>query len=202
MDKIQNIKNWLKELVSMQFSESDFETTDGVKLIIKSLEVGSEVFKLDESGNQMPLEDGSYTLKSGEVIEVMNGQISEISTESEESSEGEVETEMAKTEATPNNSVAETENMPTEEGTANTDLESRIDALEQTINSILEIVQNLQNVIDNQNSVTSQKMAAIESLLPGAAPIKTNKKEINSGVVNKSEALADIKKMMSEKNKN
>jgi hypothetical protein len=95
MDKsklIENIKSQLKSLMS---SEVKFAEVKAGDLMITSpdeeLVVGSEVFKTDESGNNVPLTDGEYTLDSGEKIAVVGGKIEGIVASEAEGKEIEIE---------------------------------------------------------------------------------------------------------------
>jgi hypothetical protein len=79
MDKaklIENIKSQLKSLMSNEVKFADIKAGD---LMISSpdeeLVVGSEVFTVDDAGNNIPLTDGDYTLDSGEIITVVAGKV-------------------------------------------------------------------------------------------------------------------------------
>jgi hypothetical protein len=98
MDKtklIENIKSQLKSLIT---SEVKFAQVKAGDMMISSpddeLEVGSEVFTMDSSGNNIPLADGDYTLDSGDKITVANGVVEGIV--NVEAPAPEVETEAAK----------------------------------------------------------------------------------------------------------
>jgi len=98
MDKnklIENIKSQLKSLMS---NEVKFAQVKAGDLMISSpddeLEVGSEVFTIDSSGNNIPLADGDYKLDSGDKITVANGVVEGIV--NVEAPAPEVETEAAK----------------------------------------------------------------------------------------------------------
>ena len=79
MDKnklIENIKNQLKSLMSSEVKFAEIKAGD---LVISSpdeeLMIGSEVFTIDQDGNNIPLGDGDYTLDSGEKIMVVAGKV-------------------------------------------------------------------------------------------------------------------------------
>jgi hypothetical protein len=98
MDKnklIENIKSQLKSLMSNEVKFAEVKAGD---LMISSpdeeLVVGSEVFTIDQDGNNIPLTDGDYTLDSGDKITVANGVIEGIV--NAEAPEAEIETEAAK----------------------------------------------------------------------------------------------------------
>jgi len=102
MDKnklIENIKNQLKSLMNNEVKFAEVKAGD---LMITSkdevLVVGSEVFTIDQDGNNIPLSDGSYTLDSGEKIMVSSGKIEGIvATESEVKAEEEIEVDETET---------------------------------------------------------------------------------------------------------
>ena len=89
MDKnklIENIKNQLKSLMSNEVKFAEIKSGD---LIISCPDeqcmVGSEVYTIDQDGNNIPLTDGDYKLDSGETITVVNGKVEAIvSTEAPE----------------------------------------------------------------------------------------------------------------------
>lgn len=79
MDKnklIENIKSQLKSLMSSEVKFAEIKAGD---LMISSpddeLMIGSEVFTVDQDGNNIPLTDGEYTLDSGEKITVVAGKV-------------------------------------------------------------------------------------------------------------------------------
>jgi hypothetical protein len=106
MDKnklIENIKNQLKSLMASEVKFAEIKAGD---LVISSpdeeLMIGSEVFTIDQDGNNIPLGDGEYTLDSGEKVTVVAGKVeamvnSEI-TDSPEAVENEIEVEVEPTE--------------------------------------------------------------------------------------------------------
>jgi hypothetical protein len=79
MDKNKLIENIKAQLKSLMTSEVKFAEVKAGDLMITSqdevLVVGSEVFTIDQDGNNVPLSDGDYTLDSGEVITVVSGKI-------------------------------------------------------------------------------------------------------------------------------
>ena len=82
MDKnklIENIKNQLKSLMSNEVKFAEIKAGD---LIISCPDeqcmVGSEVYTIDQDGNNIPLTDGDYKLDSGETITVVSGKVEAI----------------------------------------------------------------------------------------------------------------------------
>jgi len=101
MDKNKLIENIKAQLKSLMTSEVKFAEIKAGDLMITSqdevLVVGSEVFTIDQDGNNIPLSDGDYTLDSGEVITVVSGKIEGIVTTTPEEVEA-VEEEVDETE--------------------------------------------------------------------------------------------------------
>ena len=79
MDKAKLIENIKSQLKSLMTNEVKFAEVKAGDLMISSaddmLVVGSEVFTVDEDGNNVPLTDGDYTLDSGEIITVSSGKV-------------------------------------------------------------------------------------------------------------------------------
>ena len=63
---------------------------DGTALFISKMEVGGEVFVIDENGDKAPLLDGEHKLKTGEGIVTVGGKITEIKPKAEEVAQAEV----------------------------------------------------------------------------------------------------------------
>lgn len=88
-DLITKIKTQLKKMITNKFAEvkaGDLMITSQDEVLV----VGSEVFTLDQDGNNVPLADGEYILDSGIKIEVVGGKIAEMAEK-----EAEVEQELA-----------------------------------------------------------------------------------------------------------
>jgi hypothetical protein len=101
MDKNKLIENIKAQLKSLMTSEVKFAEVKAGDLMITSqdevLVVGSEVFTIDQDGNNVPLSDGDYTLDSGEVITVVSGKIEGMITTTPEEVEAEDEVDETET---------------------------------------------------------------------------------------------------------
>lgn len=176
MDKMQELLDSMKDNFKklMKFSESkevkklgSFTCVDGT--IITSpddvLAVGSLLTKVDIDGNEVPLEDGNYTLDSGIVISVVNGSVAELSTVEEESTEVEVDPSMLA--ADPN---AQTDGNP--------DLTKRLDDLEAKFKELSSKVEGMTKMSADQNefnSIVEEKIKEF-SALPDEKPKKASVK--------------------------
>ena len=172
-ETINNIKIGLKKLFGAETKAfSDFVLTDGTKITTaaKDLEVGAEIYMLDDQGNQTPLDDGEYVINDGRTITVAANVITEIEgpdatateTPVAEAKPGDVKQEKME------DGLADT---PSDEG----DLASRVSDLENQMEQIIEMLKTL---TDGTQTANEQMMSKINILSgePGDTPIKTGKK--------------------------
>ena len=124
---------------------TDVQTKDGKTLSTETevLEIGSVLYGVDDQGNQIPVEDGSYELEDGKTIEVKDSIVTEIAEASEEVDEVEVEEEMSE-------APVEEEVKIEEEGS---DTESRISKLET---DLAELMSMMQSMSENSVKLTSK----------------------------------------------
>lgn len=91
-EALNEIKSKIKALfsaepeVQVEVKLYSCETKDGTKLEVDGdvMTIESPIFRIDENGNRLPLEDGEYELTDGNKIEVMNGMVKEMSVIEEE----------------------------------------------------------------------------------------------------------------------
>lgn len=187
---ISKIKESLKSL--MKFSNDiknesfgSFECTDGTKITSPStdLEVGSEVYLLDDQGNQTPLTDGEYVLTDGRTITVKSNMVEVISGGTEKpQEETETPSEEAQAEVKMENGLPDGHEADAkeedDETKAASEMDSRIKDIEKQIEDILNILSKLGST---QTEVNEQMMSKIIALSEenGGQPIKLNKKEFN-----------------------
>lgn len=176
MDKsklIENIKSQLKSLMS---SEVKFAEVKAGDLMITSpdeeLVVGSEVFKTDESGNNVPLTDGEYTLDSGEKIAVVGGKIEGI-VASEGVEAGEIEIEVGQ----PEEEVSE-EEVPAEDVVDETDEEMGSKKMKELEERMVKCEKMLEEM-SKANNQMKQELANVSSE-PSKASISVEPTEFKS----------------------
>jgi len=186
-DTLKKIKENLKSL--MKFSNElkeegfgNFDLTDGTKITSPSadLEIGSEVYAIDDQGNQTPLDDGEYVLTDGRTITLKGNKIENISSGDDEMPEddgdgdgdGDGEQEMSDT-GMPDDQQAEAGDK------AHNDIAARLSDLEKQIENILNILNKLGQ---SQGEVNEQMMNKINFLSNenGDKPIKTRKRASNT----------------------
>jgi hypothetical protein len=147
-------------------------TTDGLQICYDDDEITpgeTKVYSMDDQGNQIPVEDDTYTLQDGSSIVVAGGVITEM-TGSPEASDGE---QSPDEEADDVNASAKTDAAPAENSapesaansTADVDVESRVQQLEKTVQQILTLLESMQK----DQSVAMMKVKTQLSKL-GALP--------------------------------
>ena len=204
-DLINKIKDNLKSL--MKFSEeikeektfSNYDLTDGTKITSPStdLEIGAEVYAIDDQGNQSPLDDGEYVLTDGRTINVEGNVVSVITDGSEEPTEDadKAEEDMVKMEdGLPEDHDAKSKDVDTN------DVASRLSDLENQIEDILNILKKLG---DAQGDVNEQMMSKLEDFSKenGGEPIKPMKKGYSDYKPGKSDFMEEIREFNKLKQK-
>lgn len=195
MDKktaIQNIRESLKSLLkfSNEITENKFATlelTDGTKITTQSgdIEVGAEVYAIDDLGNQTPLNDGDYVLTDGRTFTVKLNIVEAIVDGDGVDPENQTETgtEQVVQEKMDSNlpegheaAVADAKGNPQPDQSG---LEGRVADLEKQIEDIKAILDKMSSI---QNDVNQQMMSKMEQFAsePGAPSIKSIKKEAYS----------------------
>jgi len=209
-EALNNIRESLKNLLKFSKEISKFGTmdlSDGTKITTTSedLEVGSEVYALDDMGNQTPLSDGEYTLNDGRTFTLKGNLIETISgddgNDDPDSAETPTDVEQKKMDS----------NLPEgqDKGTGDepsSDVNSRLENLEKALEDIKALLDGLTQA---QNGVNEQMMSKIEMFAkePGAKPIKSVKKETFSyekknEKVEKLDELFDFVKKFNKDGKN
>lgn len=174
---IEELKSSWKKLVKFadESKFNNFVLTDGTQVTVKGqdLEVGIEVYQLDENQNQMPLDPGTYTLNDGrtftvdatnKVTEVVAPDDSDATAESgDETDNAEVETSKMATDNVPaghgdeGQDGSDVEHDESKDG----DIASRVEDIEKTL---AEIVNFLQKIQDSQQEVNEQMMHKIRRI--------------------------------------
>jgi hypothetical protein len=207
-NSIQEIKNTLSKLLrlSKEVKCGTLILTDGTNVSISSeeLEIGAEVYMLDDLGNQTPCNDGDYVLQDGRTFTVVSGKISEIKGITEDKPEdGDTTTTVAET-LTADLPEAEAE---IEDGAGvDGDLMKRVADLETKLSDVLDLISKLSN---GQNEMNEQLMARIKKFgsEAGDEPVKMGKKGYteysseNSTKKQKDDNFRELKELMAQKRK-
>jgi hypothetical protein len=201
-EALSKIQDQLKKLMAFNFSKEvkfdNIKLKDGSEICVAEgtdLEVGVDVYKLDDKGVQSPLDDGSYELEDGRVLVVTGSKVESI---------GEANPDAPATEETPSedaNVNAEKEKMelptggeekPAEKVESPDDeaaLGDRLSQLESQVAQILEILQGM-------GSMQEQAMSKIVELSnePAEQSFKSNysKKNVDGDMT----ALKEIRKTL------
>ena len=207
-NSIQEIKNTLSKLLrlSKEVKCGTLILTDGTNVSISSeeLEIGAEVYMLDDLGNQTPCNDGDYVLQDGRTFTVVEGKISEIKGITEDKPEdGDTTTAVAET-LTADLPEAEAE---TEDGAGvDGDLMKRVADLETKLADVLDLISKMGA---GQNEMNEQLMSKIKKFgsEAGDEPVKMGKKGYteysseNSTKKQKDENFRELKELMAQKRK-
>lgn len=203
-ETIASIKAGLKKLFSnVEHSFSDYVLTDGTKLTStdSDLQIGSEIYILDDQGNQTPLDNGDYVLNDGRTITVEDNKITAI--EGGETTEDESPVTDA--------NVGNVTNTKMQDGLAEQpatdgDLATRVTDLETQLEEILNLLKQMTDATNVNNTQMMQKMSALSGE-PASESIKLNKKpfeEYSSKKINQRKnrsEIEDLRKMLFDKNK-
>jgi len=196
------IREQLKKLMSFSTEEpatasataSNFSTIklqDGTEISIPEggdLAVGTEVYSIDEAGNQTPLADGDYVLEDGRTITVSGGAVEALAETPTDEKAGE----------TPSNDASNVENSATEpsgedddEPTAGEPIEDRVDALESQVAELMELIQSMGATTEAAFSKIKEIASepATESIKVGKTPTSAQFSSIKSEI----EELRELK---------
>ena len=146
--KIKSIKEALKAMIrQMEFSTA---TTDKGVIgwdVDGEIEVGVEVYVVDENGDRQPIEDGDYVLEDGRTVVVKDSKVEEIKEKAEEVVEEptqEPTTEETKVEENEEPTDTEVENPDGTEEKDNTAIEE----LRKEVNELYDLVDTLTKRIE------------------------------------------------------
>lgn len=168
MDKAKLIENIKSQLKSLMTNEVKFAEIKAGDLLISTpdeeLVVGSEVFTVDQDGNNVPLNDGEYTLDSGEIITVAAGKIEGIisSTPVEATEDEEVVVEDEPTEE-----VEEEEEVSTDEEDMGAEkkmkeLETRVAKCEAMLEEMTKMNNKMEQELSKVGGLPSKEAISVE----------------------------------------
>lgn len=186
---IEKIKEQLKAVISNEVKFAEVKAGD---LMISSpdeeLVVGSEVYTIDQDGNNVPLADNEYTLDSGVKIKVVNGKIEAIvaTEETEEETEIEVEAE-DKTEDTGE------EKMPEEEVKVEEEAGEEKPSDKEEMKKMMERLEKVEKMVEEmakEKKAMEQKLSAISGE-PATKAISVEPAEFKS-VEDKKESVGAV----------
>jgi hypothetical protein len=176
---IQELKTSWKKLVKFadESKFNNFVLTDGTQITVKGqdLEVGVEVYQLDENQNQTPLDPGTYVLNDGRTFTVdATNKVTEVGAPDDSDATAESGDDSDNAEVETSKEKLATDNVPAGHGDADQDgsdvehdeskdgdLASRVEDIEKTL---AEIVNFLQKIQDSQQEVNEQMMHKIRRI--------------------------------------
>lgn len=178
MSKLGKLK---LELAKLLASFSELKTDKGILSwpAEGEVEIGFDVYMLDENGEYIAPEDGDYVTEDGKVITLVNGKVEAVNEpETEPEAEPEVEETVEETpvEAAEEPVVepeVEPETEPVEEVPAEDDVRKEIDALYEIVDQLVKKVTELEGKT-NETSETVVKMSKMSAALSAQEEIETN----------------------------
>lgn len=165
--KIKSIKEALKAMIR----QMEFSTATSDKGVIGwdvdgEIEVGTEVYLVDENGDRQPIEDGDYVLEDGRTVVVKDSKVEEIKEKAEEVVEE------------PTNEPT-TEETKVEENEEPTDTEvENPDGTEEKDNTAIEELRKEVNELYNLVDTLTKRIEELENK-PAAQPVQEDFKNVN-----------------------
>ena len=181
MNNLEIIKEKIKSLLTFAAETAvetatqtiDVETADGNKYTINAADavVGADIYSIDGNGVQTPVADGEYVLTDGRTIVVASGKITEVKGNADAKSGDQTPVEPA-----PVDMSEDTNSAPTQDqAQPSTDLEARVNSLEEQLAQILDMLDGLTN-----NSAEMMSKVNKLSAAPSTEGIVAKKVEFNA----------------------
>lgn len=174
MSKLGKLK---LELAKLLASFSELKTDKGILSwpAEGEVEIGFDVYVLDENGEYIAPEDGDYVTEDGKVITLVNGKVDAITEpETEPAAEETVEeTPVEAAEEPETEPEVESETEPAEEAPAEDDVRKEIDALYEIVDQLVKKVAELEGKT-NETSETVVKMSKMSAAMSAQEEIETN----------------------------
>ena len=165
--KIKSIKEALKAMIR----QMEFSTATSDKGVIGwdvdgEIEVGTEVYLVDENGDRQPIEDGDYVLEDGRTVVVKDSKVEEIKEKAEETVE----------EPTQGPTTEET-NVEENEEPTDTEVENP-DGTEEKDNTAIEELRKEVNELYDLVDKLTKRIEELENK-PAAQPVQEDFKNVN-----------------------
>jgi hypothetical protein len=173
MSKLGKLK---LELAKLLASFSELKTDKGILSwpVEGEIEIGFDVYVLDENGEYIAPEDGDYVTEDGKTITLANGKVEAITEpETEAEVEPEPEPEAEETVEAAEEPVAEPAVEPEAEVVEDDGIRKEIDALYEVVNQLVKKVAELEGKT-NETSETVVKMSKMSAALSAQEEIETN----------------------------
>lgn len=174
MSKLGKLK---LELAKLLAAFSELKTDKGILSwpAEGEIEIGFDVYVLDENGEYIAPKDGDYVTEEGKVITLVNGKVDTITEPKTEPADEETveETPVEAAEEPVTETEAESETESAEEVPAEDDVRKEIDALYEIVDQLVKKVAELEGKT-NETSETVVKMSKMSAALSAQEEIETN----------------------------
>lgn len=169
------------ELAKLLASFSELKTDKGILSwpVEGELEIGFDVYVLDENGEYIAPEDGEYVTEDGKTITLVNGKVEAITEPEAEPVEEPIaeetveETPVEAAEEPATEPEVETEAEPVEEVPEEDGIRKEIDALYEIVDQLVKKVAELEGKT-NETSETVVKMSKMSAAMSAQEEIETN----------------------------
>lgn len=153
-----------KQLKQNKMTKQKFEMAkleDGTQIWISKMEVGADVFIIDENMDKAPIFDGEHILTSGETVVTVDGKITEIKPKSEE----ELSTEEVVLADVPVEEVPVVEEVTVEAPVATADEAAILAVVQPKLDELYKLIADLKTMVeaDAVEDVVEQQMKDIKS---------------------------------------
>lgn len=153
-----------KQLKQNKMTKQKFEMAkleDGTQIWISKMEVGADVFIIDENMDKAPIFDGEHVLTSGETVVTVDGKITEIKPKSEE----ELSTEEVVLADVPVEEVPVVEEVTVEAPVATADEAAILAVVQPKLDELYKLIADLKTMVeaDAVEDVVEQQMKDIKS---------------------------------------
>jgi hypothetical protein len=190
---IENLKIQFKKLM-FDDASTQLTTGDGKNLIVMGTdaEIGLEIYLVNADNTQTPLENGDYILSDGRTITVADGKISDV--KAPEAADAPAE------ETQPMAEDAPVEETPAEEAKSDDEVVKRIEALEQAVNEILQMLQGAMSKTEQTLSAQKELKERVAKFAEAPSTEKIEvKPKINTGKKPSEIMLEEILEMKNSK---
>lgn len=174
MSKLGKLK---LELAKLLAAFSELKTDKGILSwpAEGEIEIGFDVYVLDENGEYIAPKDGDYVTEEGKIITLVNGKVDAITEPKTEPADEETveETPVEAAEEPVTETEAEPETESAEEVPAEDDVRKEINALYEIVDQLVKKVAELEGKT-NETSETVVKMSKMSAALSAQEEIETN----------------------------
>lgn len=198
---LENLKLQFKKLM-FDSASTQLITTDGKNIIVmgSDAEVGLEIYLLNPDNTQTALDNGDYILDDGRTISVTDGKISDVKAPDASATSNDSPDNSAMAGATA--SDATTPETETDDSAIDEEIVTRIEALEEAVNQILDMLQGAMSKTEQTMSGQKELKEKFEKFAAAPSTDKIEvKPKLKSGKNQKDIFFEEILELKNKKRK-